>query len=81
MIKVTVKEATPRGRVKKGEIYNALVVLYRQGYPSCDGSLIKFDGNADVLLNTKLESISTRILDRSRANCAPKVHEDRFGGA
>ena len=48
IIKVTVKEATPRGRVKKGEIYNAVVVRTAKGVRRQDGSLIKFDGNAAV---------------------------------
>ena len=61
IIKVTVKEATPCGRVKKGEIYNAVVVRTAKGVRRQDGSLIKFDGNAAVLLNTKLEPIGTRI--------------------
>ncbi|MHB9840364.1 50S ribosomal protein L14 [Paraburkholderia terrae] len=61
IIKVTVKEATPRGRVKKGEIYDAVVVRTAKGVRRQDGSLIKFDGNAAVLLNTKLEPIGTRI--------------------
>ena len=61
IIKVSVKEATPRGRVKKGEIYNAVVVRTAKGVRRQDGSLIKFDGNAAVLLNTKLEPIGTRI--------------------
>ena len=60
-IKVTVKEATPRGRVKKGEIFNAVVVRTAKGVRRGDGSLIKFDGNAAVLLNNKLEPIGTRI--------------------
>src|SRR6202021_161585 len=61
IIKVTVKEATPRGRVKKGEIYNAVVVRTAKGVRRQDGSLIKFDGNAAVLLNAKLEPIGTRF--------------------
>ena len=61
VIKVTVKAAAPRGRVKKGEIYNAVVVRTAKGVRRQDGSLIKFDGNAAVLLNTKLEPIGTRI--------------------
>ena len=61
IIKVTVKEVTPRGRVKKGEIYNAVVVRTAKGVRRQDGSLIKFDGNAAVLLNNKLEPIGTRI--------------------
>lgn len=61
IIKVSVKEATPRGRVKKGEIYNAVVVRTAKGVRRQDGSLIKFDGSAAVLLNNKLEPIGTRI--------------------
>jgi len=61
IIKVTVKEATPRGRVKKGEIYNAVVVRTAKGVRRQDGSLVKFDSNAAVLLNAKLEPIGTRI--------------------
>jgi len=61
VIKVSVKEAQPRGRVKKGEIYNAVVVRTSKGVRRPDGSLIKFDGNAAVLLNAKLEPIGTRI--------------------
>ena len=61
VIKVSVKDAAPRGRVKKGEIYNAVVVRTRQGVRRQDGSLIRFDGNAAVLLNPKLEPIGTRI--------------------
>jgi large subunit ribosomal protein L14 len=61
VIKVTVKAAAPRGRVKKGEIYNAVVVRTAKGVRRQDGSLIKFDGNAAVLLNNKLEPIGTRI--------------------
>jgi large subunit ribosomal protein L14 len=61
VIKVTVKDASPRGRVKKGEIYNAVVVRTAKGVRRNDGSLIKFDSNAAVLLNAKLEPIGTRI--------------------
>ncbi|MEJ2138197.1 MAG: 50S ribosomal protein L14 [Gammaproteobacteria bacterium] len=61
VIKVSVKDAIPRGRVKKGEIYNAVVVRTRKGVRRPDGSLIRFDGNAAVLLNAKLEPIGTRI--------------------
>jgi large subunit ribosomal protein L14 len=61
IIKVTVKAAAPRGRVKKGEIYNAVVVRTAKGVRRQDGSLVKFDGNAAVLLNNKLEPIGTRI--------------------
>jgi large subunit ribosomal protein L14 len=61
VIKVTVKVAAPRGRVKKGEIYNAVVVRTAKGVRRQDGSLVKFDSNAAVLLNAKLEPIGTRI--------------------
>ena len=61
IIKVSVKDAIPRGRVKKGEIYNAVVVRTRKGVRRSDGSLIRFDGNAAVLLNARLEPIGTRI--------------------
>ena len=61
IIKVSVKDAIPRGRVKKGEIYNAVVVRTRKGVRRADGSLIRFDGNAAVLLNARLEPIGTRI--------------------
>jgi large subunit ribosomal protein L14 len=61
VIKVTVKDAAPRGRVKKGEVYNAVVVRTAKGVRRPDGAKIKFDGNAAVLLNAKLEPIGTRI--------------------
>jgi len=61
IIKVTVKDAIPRGKVKKGEVYDAVVVRTRKGVRRTDGSLIRFDGNAAVLLNPKLEPIGTRI--------------------
>src|ERR687885_105299 len=61
IIKVSIKEAAPRGRVKKGEVYSAVVVRTAKGVRRQDGSLVKFDGNAAVLLNAKLEPIGTRI--------------------
>ncbi|AKH39072.1 MULTISPECIES: 50S ribosomal protein L14 [Nitrosomonas] len=61
IIKVAVKDAAPRGRVKKGEVYNAVVVRTAKGVRRSDGSLIRFDANAAVILNTKLEPIGTRI--------------------
>jgi large subunit ribosomal protein L14 len=64
IIKVTIKDAAPRGRVKKGDVYNAVVVRTAKGVRRPDGSLIKFDGNAAVLLNNKLEPIGTRIFGR-----------------
>ena len=61
VIKVTVKEAIPRGKVKKGEIYNAVVVRTAKGVRRADGSVIRFDRNAAVLLNNQLQPIGTRI--------------------
>ncbi len=61
IIKVTVKEAIPRGKVTKGEVYNAVVVRTCKGVRRPDGSLIRFDSNAAVLLNNQLQPIGTRI--------------------
>lgn len=61
VIKVTVKDAIPRGKVKKGEVFNAVVVRTRKGVRRPDGSVIRFDGNAAVLLNNQLQPIGTRI--------------------
>ncbi|KPJ90165.1 MAG: 50S ribosomal protein L14 [Gammaproteobacteria bacterium SG8_11] len=61
IIKVSVKEAIPRGRVKKGDVFNAVVVRTRKGVRRPDGSLIRFDSNAAVLLNNQLQPIGTRI--------------------
>jgi large subunit ribosomal protein L14 len=61
IIKVTVKEAIPRGKVKKGQVMDAVVVRTRKGVRRPDGSLIKFDDNAAVLLNPQLAPIGTRI--------------------
>lgn len=61
IIKVSVKDAIPRGRVKKGEVYNALVVRTSKGVRRADGSVIRFDGNAAVILNNNLQPFGTRI--------------------
>ena len=61
IIKVTVKEAIPRGRVRKGQVLDALVVRTKKGVRRPDGSLIKFDGNAAVLLNAQKQPVGTRI--------------------
>ena len=61
VIKISVRDAAPRGRVKKGEIYDAVVVRTAKGVRRPDGSLIRFDSNAVVLLTPKLEPIGTRI--------------------
>ena len=61
IIKVTVKDAIPRGKVKKGDVLNAVVVRTAKGVRRPDGSLIRFDKNAAVLLNNQLQPIGTRI--------------------
>ena len=61
VIKVSIKDAAPRGRVKKGEVYDAVVVRTAKGVRRGDGSLVRFDSNAVVLLTQKLEPIGTRI--------------------
>lgn len=61
VIKVSVKDALPRGKVKKGEVYDAVVVRTRKGVRRPDGSLLRFDGNAAVILNAQLQPLGTRI--------------------
>ena len=61
IIKVSIKDAIPRGKVKKGDVYNAVIVRTAKGVRRNDGSLIRFDNNAAVLLNNKLDPIGTRI--------------------
>ena len=61
VIKITIKEAIPNSRVRKGEMFSALVVRTRKGVRRPDGSLIRFDRNAAVLLNPQLQPIGTRI--------------------
>ncbi|MEM6580917.1 MAG: 50S ribosomal protein L14 [Pseudomonadota bacterium] len=61
LIKVSVKEAIPRGKVKKGQVMTAVVVRTRKGVRRPDGSLIKFDDNAAVLLNAQQAPVGTRI--------------------
>ena len=61
LIKVTVKEAIPRGKVKKGQVMNAVVVRTKKGVRRNDGSLIRFDDNAAVLLTAQNAPVGTRI--------------------
>ena len=61
VIKVSIKDAIPRGKVKKGDVFNAVVVRTRKGVRRPDGSVIRFDGNAAVLLDKQLQPIGTRI--------------------
>ncbi len=61
VIKVSIKEAIPRGKVKKGEVMNAVIVRTKKGVRRTDGSAIRFDENAVVLLNAQLQPIGTRV--------------------
>ena len=61
IIVVSVKEAIPRGRVKKGEVMKAVVVRVRKDIRRQDGSIIRFDRNAAVLINPQMEPVGTRI--------------------
>ena len=61
IIKLSIKEAIPNSRVKKGDVYNAVVVRTKHGVRRGDGSLIRFDNNAAVLLNAQYQPVGTRI--------------------
>ena len=61
VIVVSIKEAIPRGKVKKGDVMKAVVVRVRKDIRRADGSVIRFDGNAAVLINKNQEPIGTRI--------------------
>lgn len=61
IIKVAIKEAIPRGKVQKGDVYNALIVRTKKGVRRPDGSVIRFDSNAVILLNNQKQPIGTRI--------------------
>ncbi|QCI16735.1 50S ribosomal protein L14 [Buchnera aphidicola (Aphis craccivora)] len=61
IIKITVKEAIPRGKVKKGEVLKAVVVRTKKGVRRSDGSTIRFDNNACVVLNNNEQPVGTRI--------------------
>jgi len=61
VIKVAIKDAIPKGKEKKGEVYNAVIVRTKKGIRRPDGSAIRFDSNAVVLLDNKLEPLGTRI--------------------
>lgn len=61
IIKITIKEAVPRGKVKKGDVLKAVVVRTKKGIRRPDSSVVRFDGNACVLLNNNDQPIGTRI--------------------
>ncbi len=74
IIVVSVKEAIPRGRVKKGQIMKAVVVRTAKGVRRPDGSLIRFDRNAAVLINQAGEPIGTRIFGPVTRELRAKNH-------
>jgi len=82
IIKITIKEAIPRGKVKKGDVLKAVVVRTRKGVRRPDGSVIRFDGNACVILNNNSEQpIGTRIFGPvTRELRTEKVHENYLSG-
>src|SRR3989337_3892427 len=61
VIKVSIKEVIPDGKVKKGEVSFALVIRTKDGVRRSDGSLIRFDDNAVVLLNAQMQPVGTRV--------------------
>ena len=61
VIKVAIREAIPTGKVKKGQVVDALIVRTKKGVRRRDGSLIKFDENAAVLINAQKAPIGTRV--------------------
>ena len=73
IIVVSIKEAQPRGKVKKGDVHRAVIVRTAKDIHRADGSTIRFDGNAAVLVNKNEEPIGTRIF-------GPVVRELRSKG-
>ena len=61
VIVVSIKDALPRGKVKKGDVHQAVIVRTKKGVRRADGSMIRFDSNAVVLINKQREPIGTRI--------------------
>jgi ribosomal protein L14 len=82
VIKVSVKDAIPRGKVKKGEVYDAVVVRTAFGVRRPDGSLIRFDGNAAVLLtNEARANRHAHLRARDARTAHVQLHEDHLAGA
>ena len=74
IIKVSIKSAAPRGRVKKGQVMKAVVVRTAKGVRRPDGSIIRFDRNAAVLVNPQGEPIGTRIFGPVTRELRAKKH-------
>ena len=73
-IVVSVKEAIPKGRVKKGQVMKAVIVRVAKGVRRPDGSLIRFDRNAAVLINNQGEPVGTRIFGPVTRELRAKNH-------
>jgi large subunit ribosomal protein L14 len=73
-IVVSIKEAIPRGRVKKGQVMKAVIVRTAKGVRRADGSLIRFDRNAAVLVNDQGEPVGTRIFGPVTRELRSKNH-------
>ena len=74
VIVVSVKEAIPRGRVKKGEVMKAVIVRISKDIKRIDGSIIRFDRNAAVLINPQNEPVGTRIFGPEPRELRAKNH-------
>ena len=74
VIVVSIKEAIPRGKVKKGDVMKAVVVRVRKDTRRADGSVIRFDRNAAVLINNQSEPVGTRIFGPVQRELGPKEH-------
>lgn len=74
IIRVTVKEAQPNGRLKKGQVMHAVVVRTKKGVRRPDGSAVRFDNNAVVVLNQQLQPVGTRIF----GPVARELRSERF---
>ena len=74
IIVVSVKEAIPRGKVKKGQVMKAVVVRTAKGVRRADGSLIRFDRNAAVIVNAQGEPVGTRIFGPVTRELRAKKH-------
>ncbi len=74
IIVVSIKEAIPRGRVKKGDVTKAVVVRTAKEIHRADGSVIRFDSNAAVLVDAKSEPVGTRIFGPVPRELRAKKH-------
>ena len=79
VIVVSIKDALPKGRVKKGDVHKAVIVRTASDIRRKDGSVIRFDSNAAVLINKDGEPIGTRIFGPAdQTNCVQRNYENNF---